>query len=367
MITDPKQIVTPYAFSVHPDLLGLPLASPKRRLAALLIDLLIASILTSLGNTFLAFAVTIIVFWVAIRTRGESKFKNFLRYTGATIASIFVFAISFAIIESFDLGESESVPETVVTMNGNEDIDWAEFGSRMATMDYSNPDAIEEGFEQFVKDFGFEDSTSDDASFLTKIDSEFTQKLTDFRTAIEDNDTLEVDKLRNELASIIASYEINQQENKIDKLSGNVDELTEKNEELTEQIENPSLYATLKRTAKMLGLSIGWIGIYFIATIAYFRGQTLGKRLLKIRVIRLNNKPIGLFFAFERFGGYAAGFATGLIGFFQMFWDANRQAIHDKIAGTVVIDLRESKMEATNDLRNEILERENLLLQMPEL
>jgi uncharacterized RDD family membrane protein YckC len=117
----------------------------------------------------------------------------------------------------------------------------------------------------------------------------------------------------------------------------------------------------------MLGLSIGWIGIYFIATIAYFQGQTLGKRLLKIRVIRLNNKPIGLFFAFERFGGYAAGFATGLIGFFQMFWDANRHAIHDKIAGTIVVDLRESKMQATAELREEILERENLLLQMPDL
>jgi uncharacterized membrane protein len=131
MIKDPKQIVTPFAFSVHPDILGLPLATPKRRLAALLIDLLIASILTSLGNVFLAFAVTVIVFWVAIRTRSKNTFKNILRYTGAAFASFLVFAISFAVIESFDPSESDTVPENIVTMNGNESIDWSEFGSRM--------------------------------------------------------------------------------------------------------------------------------------------------------------------------------------------------------------------------------------------
>ena len=105
-----------------------------------------------------------------------------------------------------------------------------------------------------------------------------------------------------------------------------------------------------------MGVSLGWIGIYFIASVAYFKGQTLGKHFLKIRIVRLNNKPIGFFFAFERFGGYAAGIATGLIGFFQMFWDANRQAIHDKIAGTVVIDLRESKIRKTESYRKEILQ-----------
>ena len=53
--------------------------------------------------------------------------------------------------------------------------------------------------------------------------------------------------------------------------------------------------------------------------------------------MRLNGKPITLWIAFERFGGYAAGVATGLLGFFQVFWDPNRQGIHDRIAGTAVI------------------------------
>ncbi len=56
-----------------------------------------------------------------------------------------------------------------------------------------------------------------------------------------------------------------------------------------------------------------------------------------IRVLRLDGEPITWWTAFERAGGYAAGFATGLLGFAQVIWDANRQAIHDRIVGTVVV------------------------------
>ena len=54
-------------------------------------------------------------------------------------------------------------------------------------------------------------------------------------------------------------------------------------------------------------------------------------------MIRLDGQPIGWFHAFERAGGYAAGVATGLLGFAQILWDPNRQGIHDKIVATVVI------------------------------
>jgi uncharacterized RDD family membrane protein YckC len=53
-------------------------------------------------------------------------------------------------------------------------------------------------------------------------------------------------------------------------------------------------------------------------------------------VVRLDGKPIGLWVAFNRFGGYAASIFTGLLGFAEMFWDPNRQALHDRIAATVV-------------------------------
>jgi hypothetical protein len=43
---------------------------------------------------------------------------------------------------------------------------------------------------------------------------------------------------------------------------------------------------------------------------------------------------------FGRYGGYAAGLATGGTGFLQVLWDPNRQAVEDKLAHTVVVDLR---------------------------
>ncbi|MND03597.1 hypothetical protein D3C83_234990 [compost metagenome] len=46
--------------------------------------------------------------------------------------------------------------------------------------------------------------------------------------------------------------------------------------------------------------------------------------------------------AFTRYGGYAAGLATGSIGFLRLLWDPNLQAIEDKIAGTVVVKAGQS-------------------------
>lgn len=361
MIKDPKQIVTPYAFSVHPDLLGLPLATPKRRLAALSVDLLIASILTGIGNVALAFGVACLFFWMAVRTKGKNKFKNFLRYTGATFASFFIFAIAVGIIEGMDPSYNDTADfDEIITANGTENVDWAEFGTSMMTMDYSDPEAVEKGFLEMAEQLSEVYSDSDD-NFLERIPEEFESKIQAFRTAIIESDTLKVDSLRTHIASIIAANEFNDYKSQIFDLKNENEDLEDINQALRDDIENPSIYKAVKRALGYMGLSLGWIGIYFITTIAFFRGQTLGKRLLKIRVIRLNNKPIGLFFAFERFGGYAAGIATGLIGFFQMFWDSNRQAIHDKIASTVVIDLRESKMKETEDLRKEVKDSENLL------
>jgi uncharacterized RDD family membrane protein YckC len=86
-----------------------------------------------------------------------------------------------------------------------------------------------------------------------------------------------------------------------------------------------------------LGFGFGWASLYMTLMLSWWNGQTIGKRLLRIRVLRLDGEPITWWVAFERAGGYAAGFATGLLGFAQVFWDANRQAIHDRIVGTVVV------------------------------
>jgi uncharacterized RDD family membrane protein YckC len=89
--------------------------------------------------------------------------------------------------------------------------------------------------------------------------------------------------------------------------------------------------------AEDLGFGFGWAALYMTVVLSWWKGQTVGKRMLGIRVVRLDGEPITWWVAFERVGGYAAGVATGLLGFAQIWWDSNRQAIHDRIVGTVVV------------------------------
>lgn len=95
-----------------------------------------------------------------------------------------------------------------------------------------------------------------------------------------------------------------------------------------------------KGVIKDLGLSFGWAAFYFTVLTAIWNGQTPGKRFLKVRVIQLDGTPLSIWDSFGRYGGYGAGLATGLLGFLQIYWDANRQAIHDKISATIVIDVK---------------------------
>jgi hypothetical protein len=89
-----------------------------------------------------------------------------------------------------------------------------------------------------------------------------------------------------------------------------------------------------------LGAGLGWGIVYFSLLPAWWGGQTVGKKLLRLRVLELTGKPLTVMLALKRYGGYAAGLATGGLGFLQVFWDPNRQALHDKAAHTVVVDLR---------------------------
>jgi hypothetical protein len=94
------------------------------------------------------------------------------------------------------------------------------------------------------------------------------------------------------------------------------------------------------RQLHRLGLKFGWAIAYFSLLPFWWKGQTLGKRLFGLRVVELTGKPLGLMTCFGRYGGYAAGLATGGMGFLQILWDPNRQAVEDKLAHTVVVDLR---------------------------
>jgi hypothetical protein len=107
--------------------------------------------------------------------------------------------------------------------------------------------------------------------------------------------------------------------------------------ELDEALERRGLFGWLASRIDSLGFGFGWWTLYFAILMPWMKGQTPGKRAMGLRVVRLDGQPITGWHAFERAGGYAAGIATGTLGFLQIYWDANRQAIHDKVAGTAVI------------------------------
>ncbi len=83
----------------------------------------------------------------------------------------------------------------------------------------------------------------------------------------------------------------------------------------------------------------------FVIKIAYFvgfwtwRGQTPGKMLLGIKVIRTDSSPVTLGHAFLRYLGYIVSALTLYIGFIWVAFDEHKQGLHDKIADTYVVKL----------------------------
>mgnify|MGYP000054696616 CR=1 FL=1 len=105
----------------------------------------------------------------------------------------------------------------------------------------------------------------------------------------------------------------------------------------------PSVLRRLKRWFEQLGVGWGGSVLYFTLLPAAWRGQTPGKWLLGLRVVELTGKPMTALRCLKRYGGYAAGLATGGLGLAQLLWDSNRQALQDKTAHTVVVDLRRGR------------------------
>jgi len=108
-------------------------------------------------------------------------------------------------------------------------------------------------------------------------------------------------------------------------------------EQLEEARKDRGILHFLQASAHDLGFGIGWSYVYFIGFVALWNGRTPGKRLVSIRVVRIDGKPMTLWRSWERFHGYAASLLTGFIGFFQVLWDPSRQCLHDKVAETVVV------------------------------
>jgi uncharacterized RDD family membrane protein YckC len=84
--------------------------------------------------------------------------------------------------------------------------------------------------------------------------------------------------------------------------------------------------------------------IYYTLSFYFWKGQTIGKRLLRLRVISLYHEHLGLWHCIERSLGYYASTLEGFFGFIQAFWNPNRMALHDKIGETIVIKLQKKQV-----------------------
>jgi len=66
-------------------------------------------------------------------------------------------------------------------------------------------------------------------------------------------------------------------------------------------------------------------------------GQTPGKTAMKIRVVKVGDRPLDLFTCIIRYASYYVSILTFGLGFIWVAFDRKKQGWHDKIAGTLVV------------------------------
>ncbi|MEO1338351.1 MAG: hypothetical protein AAFV29_22095, partial [Myxococcota bacterium] len=99
--------MTDTAFRVDPTLLGVDLASPQRRCAALLVDLLLAAIVSGLGGAGVIAALAGIVSYKLLTKAKQRRFR-WLRSMGAGLAGIIMFSVTLGIMSD----ETEEAAQT---------------------------------------------------------------------------------------------------------------------------------------------------------------------------------------------------------------------------------------------------------------
>ncbi|MDH5511123.1 MAG: RDD family protein [Nitrospinota bacterium] len=78
--------------------------------------------------------------------------------------------------------------------------------------------------------------------------------------------------------------------------------------------------------------------LYYTLAVALL-GTTLGKSVLGVRVAMSDGAPVSIHRAFIRFVGYYPGAMLFYLGFAWALVDPRSQALHDKLAGTVVLEI----------------------------
>jgi uncharacterized RDD family membrane protein YckC len=401
---DPRGIVTPDAFDVSAELLGMPLASPGRRFVALLIDLAVIGVVTAVTRSF-ALVLGVVAAALFVRAgfrRTEVKGSVFARAMRFSVGCLGVF---IAVITSIvwascgtDFGQDERAPRvTVRTSPGSGSAAGRIIGALASAgvmRAFDDVETIEEAevaalslielsaelgiADEEVRDF-LSGAVPDDAPWAAQSDDLFDRLLSPGAetVALPDGESAQVQGYSTEealeayagvlrrgaatdedperralearLAQVVAGDTLTALADRIAGLERANREQQSDLEDATaalERADSGGVFGWLREFVDELGFGFGWASLYLTVILSAWKGQTVGKRVMRIRVLRLDGQPITWWTAFERAGGYAAGFATGLLGFAQVYWDANRQTIHDRIVGTVVVIDGAEKMSA---------------------
>ena len=378
---DPRTIVTPYAFSVHPDLLGRPLATPWQRLGAISIDLVVVFGLTRIGGVWLAVATGLLLFWLAVRkpaqdTMGKA-FRGFAGCLGVTILSgtvLFIGGMHLLRQLENDPGAQEDLRAKVSEIAGSVGIEVglnAEGGPdslRLADLVSIVPNlfalrraengeqareiarsiataAREEGLPLQEIRLTLAELMPDDASWSGEGEDIIDEIMGELRRGLSEGPLpAEIPATRSTEAYAITDSmaldsiaTLNNLVLTLDEERRDVEAELTRTETQLEEAESRGILDRLKNLIDDLGLGFGWAALYLTIIHAWWNGRSIGKKIFRTRVVMIDNRPLNWWLSFERAGGYAAGFATGLLGFAQIFWDPNRQAIHDKVSETMVI------------------------------
>lgn len=351
-----RQIVTPYAFFVADELLGTPLAGPFRRGFGMLIDLLLVSLLTQVSSLVLA-AIAAWTFFRAGNRLDTKKRFNGIRIILRVLVAVLVFIVAMGIVDEMTDHKILNDQPTAVSVNSVKGVDGIELMALTAKYlidtkamkqriiqgdcepAYACLQTLGEELVQDVVAIGLDGEAVDGVldGYLSAVSDSLSPEqhtaLTQHLQQIVQSKqapTKSLEPVPIEKKSIAPAAQVVKNNGQDSKPKG--------------------LINWLQNLVEELGLGLGWAAFYFSIFTAWWKGQTPGKKLLGMKVIKLDNQPLNLWESFGRYGGYAAGLATGLTGFLQVFWDPNRQAIQDKISETLVIDLRKPKVSFIKDM-----------------
>ncbi|HCD14452.1 RDD family protein [Shewanella algae] len=342
---DPRSIVTPAAFSVAPELLYTPLAKPWKRALAIMIDGLLVAILAEQAGPLFVLLVCLLAYYIHNHANRISTWAKGLLYL--FMAAVLLWSAVPQMIKVNGLQQSrdnEIQGQTLLTLT-----------PQLLRLSLCENKACAQHEAGLLVHAAAETEMS-----RTQLETMLQGALDELPLASADIAAINAD-LMPQLASIKTESvaTLNAQTNLPANAKNDAqakpaptedDSRPEAEEDEQQEEAQYSLLAWAKGMLNDLGLGFGWAAFYFTLFTAWFDGQTLGKKIMRVRVIALGGGKLSLWDAFGRYGGYGAGFATGLLGFLQIFWDANRQAIQDKISATVVIDLSKPRVSPTETM-----------------